>query len=201
MGALSGRKTVLLELPQVVQPVSYLRGTTMAASLQVLEEQGLSASFWRVLPAAHRDALRELVAASWVEVAVGNAYYTALDSLALSTDQMILIGRQAAERVQSAFIATLIRGMRGAVTPATVMSRMDTLWARSFRGGAVRVVEEGPKDMRVEVHGAEFLGLRYTRVALTGYYEQTLASTAKRIYVRELAAPAQRAAAWLVSWA
>ena len=90
--------------------------------------------------------------------------------------------------------------MQGAVTPATVLTRMDKLWARSFRGGAVRVVQLAPKDLQLEVHGAAFLDLRYTRIALMGYFEQTLVATARRVFVRELKQPTRGAAAWRLSW-
>ena len=198
--ASAGSGQVLIELPAVIPELTHLRGTTMAASLQVLEELGLSVSLWRVLPQAYHEPIRTLVASSWVEAELGLAYYGALDSLALSDEHILSIGRGAAIRLQSSFVHTLVRGMQGAVTPATVLTRMDKLWARSFRGGAVRVVQLAPKDLQLEVHGAAFLDLRYTRIALMGYFEQTLVATARRVFVRELKQPTRGAAAWRLSW-
>jgi hypothetical protein len=193
-------RSVLVELPAVVPPLTHLRGTTMAASLTVLEEQGIAPSFWHALAPEHHAAVRGLVAASWVELSLGLAYYHALDSLELSEDQIRAIGRAAALRLQSTFVNTLIRGMPGTVTPALVLSRMDKLWMRSFRGGAVRVVQTSPKDLELQIHGAEFLELRYTRIALMGYYEQTLVATTRRLFVTELPRPGTNAAAWQLSW-
>jgi hypothetical protein len=195
----AGASELLVKLPQPVPPVTHLRGTTMAASLQVLRERGHFDAFWARLPATHQAPIRDLLAASWVEVELGLAYYRALDGLGLPHDEIVTIGKAAAKRVQSAFVSTLIRGM-GVVTPATVLSRMDKLWERSFRGGGVQVARVGPKDLRLEVHGAAFLDLRYTRTALMGYYEETLSPTARRVIVRELGLPTPAASAWLVSW-
>jgi hypothetical protein len=189
-----------VELPAVVPALTHLRGTTMAASLTVLEEQGLAPSFWQVLAPEHHAAVRSLVAASWVELELGLAYYRALEALELSEAQIRAVGRAAALRVQSTFVNTLIRGMQGTVTPATVLSRMDKLWARNFRGGAVRVVQTSPKDVQLEIHNAAFLELRYTRIALMGYYEQTLVATTRRVFMTELPRPAANAGAWQVSW-
>jgi hypothetical protein len=192
-------RSVLVELPAVVPPLTHLRGTTMAASLTVLEEQGIAPSLWQVLAPEHHAALRGMLAASWVELELGLAYYGALDALGLAEAQIRAIGRAAALRMQSTFVNTLIRGM-GTVTPATVLSRMDKLWARSFRGGAVRVVQTSPKDIELEIHGAAFLELRYTRIALMGYYEQTLVATTRRLFMTELPRPAPGAGAWQLSW-
>lgn len=191
---------VLLALPAVVPELTHLRGTTIAASLASLEEQGILPSLWQTLDHEHHAALQGLVASSWVDIELGLAYYGALDRLALSTEQITSIGRAAAVRLQSRFVHTLVRGMQGAVSPVTVLSRMDKLWSRSFLGGAVRVVQTGPKDLVVEVHGAAFFDLRYTRIALLGYIEQTLVSTARKVILGERPQPAPRAAAWNVSW-
>jgi hypothetical protein len=196
----SASEQVLIELPTVVPELTHLRGTTMVASLQVLDELGLSVSLWRALPQEHHAALREVVASSWVDVQLGLAYYKALDTLGLSAEHILSIGRGAALRLQSNFVHTLVRGMQGAVTPCTVLGRMDKLWARSFRGGAVRVLQVAPKDLRLEVHGAAFLDVPYTRIALMGYFEQTLVATARRVFVKELNQPAPAAAAWRLSW-
>jgi hypothetical protein len=144
--------------------------------------------------------VRGLVAATWIDLELALAYYGALESMNLGELRAVSIGRSAAQRMQSSFVKTLVRGMPGAVTPATVLTRVDKLWSRSFRGGAVRVVQKGPKDLDVEMHGAKFLDLRYSRHAMMGYLEQTLNMTTRKLVIRERERPGAGTAAWSISW-
>jgi hypothetical protein len=191
---------VLVELPHVIEPVTHLRGTTMAASLTTLEEQGILPAFWQKLAPRYHAAVRGVVAPSWIDLELALAYYGALDALSLPEHQAVNIGRSAAQRLQSTFLKTLVRGMPGTVTPATVLTRVDKLWTRNFRGGAVRVVQKGPKDLELEMHRAQFLDYRYSRLAMMGYLEQTLNATARKLVIRERDRPGAGTAAWSISW-
>jgi hypothetical protein len=191
---------VLVELPAVVIPISHIRGAALIASLQVLAEMGHRERILSPLGAEDRGIIEELTASSWIPIAPALAYYESVDQLGLTSEQSERIGEQVADRTQSAFRATLLRGLRGLVTPATVLSRMDRFWSRSSRGGAPRVLQTGRAEVRIEVHGAQFLEFAYNRAALMGYYKQAVAPTARQVSIRETTRPGPQAAAWILSW-
>jgi hypothetical protein len=191
---------VLVELPTIVTPITHIRGAALIASLQVLAEMGHRDRVMSPLRADDRAVIEELTALSWIPIAPALAYYKAVDDLGLTADQSLHVGVQVAERTQSAFLSTLLRGLRGVVTPATVLSRMDRFWSRSSRGGAPRVVQTGRAELRIEVHGAQFLEFSYNRAALMGYYKQAVAPSARQVTIREAARPGPNAAAWVLNW-
>lgn len=192
--------TVLVELPSVVTPISHIRGAALIASLQVLAEMGHRERILSPLTPKNRVIIEEATASSWISIEPALAYYGAVDQIGLTAEQSVRIGEQVAERTQSAFRATLLRGLRGLVTPARVLSRMDRFWTRSSRGGAPRVVQTGRAELRIEVHGAQFLDFSYNRSALMGYYKQAVAPSARQIAIREVTRPGVQAAAWVLNW-
>jgi hypothetical protein len=202
VNAVDFEPVVLVELPAVVMPISHIRGAALIASLHVLAEMGHRDRILSPLAAPDRAVIEEATASSWIGIASALAYYQAIDALGLTAEQSVRIGEQVAERTQSAFSATLLRGLRGVgvVTPATVLSRMDRFWSRSSRGGAPRVVQTGRAELRIEVHGAPFLEYGYNRAALMGYYKQAVAATARQLAIRETARPGPQAAAWVLNW-
>jgi len=100
----------------------------------------------------------------------------------------------------AAVVTTIMRGLRGLVTPATILARMDRLWSRNTMGGAVKVVHTARREIRIEAHGTPYLDFRYNRIALMGYYQQALAPSASTLTMRELPKPGPAAAAWSVGW-
>lgn len=192
--------SVLVALPDVIAPVTHLRGTALVSSLHVLREMGLQDGVFAALRPELHEPVENVLAASWVEVALATEYYRAVDSLGLTEDQIVSIGKLAAERVQSAVVGTIMRGLRGIVTPATILARMDLLWSRNTKGGAVKVEHTARREIRVEAHGTPYLDFRYCRTALMGYYHQALAPSAKTLTIREMTQPGSAAAAWLVAW-
>lgn len=191
---------VLVELPTVVTPITHIRGAALIASLHVLAEMGYRERVLSPLRPEDRAVIEELTASTWTEIAPALAYYKSVDDIGLTAEQSFGVGVQVAERTQSAFLSTLMRGLRGVVSPATILSRMDRFWSRSSRGGAPRVVQTGRAELRIEVHGAQFLELSYNRSALMGYYKQAVAPAARQVTIREVGRPGRDAAAWVMNW-
>lgn len=194
---------MIVALPREVPPVSAIRGTLLSASLASVRERGLLDTYFERLPAAHRDAVRDHVPLSWVPVEHALAHYGVLDELIPSAQEQVLLGRGTADRVQRSYLKTLVTALRasGALTPLTLLAKVDRLWTRSFQGGAAGVWQTGPKDARVECHGIALVRHRYFRNGWQGAFEGGLELVTRKAYVQQLrASQNETTMAFGVSW-
>lgn len=172
-----------------VPPITHVRGTLLASSVQGVKDRGLNESYFAELPAEHHDAIRGLVPSTWLPLEVAQAHYRAVDRLPLTSADHWAMGRRVAERVQHSWVGTIVRGLKasGAVTPVQVLERFQNAWDRLMDGGgASRVVQTGPKDIRVECYGIPLAEGNYFRAAWCGMFESTLGLVARKVFVREL---------------
>ena len=105
----------MLELPaepSELRPVSALRGTVLASSLQALTKHGHRERYDDLLDPAYREAIRDLVVRSWVPVDVALAHYTAANALPFTHTQRVQMGGAVGERLHASFLGTIVRAAR-----------------------------------------------------------------------------------------
>lgn len=185
--------------------IARVRGTLLASSVQGVRERGLTETYFEELPAEHHDAIRGLVASTWIPIEVAEAHYAAIDRLPLNAGDHWAMGRRVAERVQHGWVGTVVRGLKasGTVTPANVLARFQQGWDRLMDGGgASRVVQTGPKDIQIECYGIPLATSTYFRHAWCGMFESTLELVARKVFVRELVRyRSPTSCAFAISWA
>jgi len=188
-----------------VPPITRIRGTLLASSVQGVRDRGLNETYFAELPEEHHDAIRGLIASSWIPIDVAKAHYRTMDELPLTEEDHWAMGRRVAERVQHSWVGTIVRGLKasGAVTPVQIMERFQQAWDRLMDGGgASRVVQTGPKDIRVECYGIELAEGNYFRNAWAGMLESTLGLVARKVFVRDLVRyRSPTSCAFSISWA
>jgi hypothetical protein len=162
------REVIIAHLTPL-RPASHVRSTLLQSSLNFLRERGHYDAYLRIVSPEYRDTIVSSLAPGWLPIEVGVAHYRACDALPLSPEQRIAIGESVGDRIQGTFMRTLVQTARSAgVTPWLLFKRFDRMWERLFQGGSVEVVQVGPKDLTVEVRGAQVSQFGYFRTAFTG---------------------------------
>ena len=162
------REVIIAHLSPL-KPASHVRSTLLQSSLSFLRERGHFESYVKLLSLEHRDTIVNSLAPTWLPLAVGVAHYRACDALRLDDEELVAIGQAVGDRIQGTFMKTLVQTARSAgVTPWVLFKRFDRMWERLFQGGSVEVVKVGPKDLTVEVRGAQLSQFQYFRTAFTG---------------------------------
>ena len=195
---------VPLTVPRDAVPLAtHVRGTMIASSITLVRSLALEDKYFAALPQPRHEAIRSLVASEWLPMDVAVDHYGAMDSLQLPASQVIEMGRQTSQRIQGAHIKTLATTLRaaGAVDPAAILSRTQTLMDRSFKGATVAAWKTGPKDARVELLGIPALRFAYLRLGWMGAFEAGLELVSRKVYVSEIEKLRTRtSAAFSVSW-
>lgn len=186
-----------------VPPATEFRSTWLSSSLRSLRHRGLSDAYFAALPRDYRAIVQGTVVGTWLSIDVAMAHYLACDALPLSQLEMVQIGREAAGHVHGSTVSTVSRLARGAgVTPWSVLTRLDELWARVWRGGGVCVRKRGPKEARIEVAGWPCVNSTYCRAGLRGVVLGLTEHLCERAYGKELEPAGTRTSvAYLLSWA
>jgi hypothetical protein len=113
------------------------------------------------------------------------------------------MGREVADKIQKSVLGTLVRLAKGAgVTPWIGLEYLPKLWGRVMLGGGMALYRLGPKEARVECHGAPRLAaLPYFRNGFRGMFEGSGQLFCNKLYVADLRALAARGVAgFQVSW-
>jgi hypothetical protein len=187
-----------------VQLVSQIRSTQLAASVLALRARGHFDAYLPNLPAPYHEAVLRSAPGTWLPIEVGVAHYRAAQALALSVDEQVAMGTGVAERIQNGLLGTLVRLAKTAgVTPWMGLEYFPRLWQRTLIGGGVAVYKLGPKEARIECHGApELAELTYFRNGFRGMFASSGRLFCQRIYVTDLMAYALRKViAFRISWA
>ncbi len=168
--------------------VTHVKGLVLANSIEVLKHGGFYDRYLSLLPAQHRDAVLYAVAPSWVPVDVALAHYQACDGLMLTDDELETVGALIAKRVAETFLGTVFRTTRkaGVETFWYVVKRSDRFWDRAYLGGAITVIQTGPKDVIVEWRGLPLVESRYFRIAQRYYSEALATMFCSRAYVKTI---------------
>ena len=163
------------------------RSTWIVSSLQSLRESGQFDRYLAALPIEHKEMLLECVAGVWLPMAAAKAHYLACDSLGLTLEEQLSMGRTVGGRAQGTLLATVVKTARGAgVTPWTIMPQFHRLWVRGIEGGAAAVTRIGPKEARAEFVACELLDIAYFRNALRGILLGSSTLFCRKAYIHEL---------------
>lgn len=193
---------ICLALPDPLTPATHVRGAVIVNSQIEARMRGLEESYWGHVGARDAAALREIVAQSWVPMAVAVSHYRAMDALGLSHQDIIQIGRAVGDRFQKGFLGTLVRSLRasGAVSPRSLLPRLDRIVGRGVRGGGVAARMVGPKDAEIVHRAIAIAAIPYVRIGWLGMYQAGAELTAKTVYTHELPPPDAESAAFRLSW-
>lgn len=192
-----------LPAPPTELPVARrIRGTVLASSLAAIDALGLGEPYFAALDEPHRETMRALPASEWHPMALGIAHYTAIESLGLAPEQARENGRRVADRVQGSYLVTLTKTLGLGITPWSLLGRMPSIVDRLLDGASCRVTRIGPKDARVEIHGAPIARFSYVRHGWAGMLEGGVELVARKAYVRDTSPPGTTTLAVLVvDWA
>ena len=159
----------------------------LASSMQTLRSRGMFDRYSTLLANSHRDRVLNSVAGEWLTTEIALAHYTACDALGLSVDDQIGMGRDVSRRTHETFLGLIVKMARGVgVTPWVVFPKINSLYARIFRGGGIQITRLGPKDAKVQTLGLTPLGIPYFRNAYLGMYEAGVGMFAANVQVRPL---------------
>jgi len=179
---------VVIALPTEIRTVSSVRSTLLASSLQVVRERSLIHAYTQALPRRHHDQVLRTLAPVWLPLDAALAHYQAMDSLGLSEEEVLSIGRSVGDRLHGTFLGTLVRGVAQAgLTIWSLAGKGDRVWSRVFDGGAVGVVKLGPKEGIMSIRGLPLLSINYFRVGWRGVLCASVEAIAQKCYVRERA--------------
>jgi hypothetical protein len=163
------KREVIIAHLSPLRPASHVRSTLLQSSLNFLRDHGHYDAYLKLVSPAYRETIVTALAPTWLPIEVGVAHYRACDALLLSTADRIASGESVGDRIQGTFMRTLVQTARTAgVTPWTLFKRFDRMWERLFQGGSVEVVQVGPKDLTIEVCGAQVSQFAYFRTGFTG---------------------------------
>lgn len=172
-----------------LEPVSAIRSTLIASSLQSLKARNLLSRYTEQLPVEYHSSVLHCIAGQWFPLEVGFAHYRACDSLELSIELQREIGSDVSRRIHETFLGTVLQMARGVgVTPWTVLPKGNQIFARILRGGGTQVTKLGPKDATIEVGKLPLLEINYFRTAMQGIYQAAVGMFAQRAHVRIVAA-------------
>jgi hypothetical protein len=202
--SLHPKEAVRVALDAPLEPATQVRSTQIAASALSLKAMGYLDRYLALLPAEYHEPVLHSVPGVWLPIEIGVAHYRAAQSLGLSVDQQLAMGGAVADRVQNGLLGTLVRMAKTAgVTPWMGLEYVPKLWQRTFIGGGVAVYELGPKEARVECHGAPGLAeLAYFRNGFRGMFASSGKLFCSRIYVHDLMTFALRGViGFRIAWA
>lgn len=184
--ALPGAETILPLPERSITTVTSVRSTLLSSSLQAVRERSLVDAYTQALPTRYHDQVLRTLSPVWLPIDAAMAHYRAMESLRLSEDQVVAIGRSVGDRLHGTFLGTLVRGARHAgVTPWSVAGKVERVWSRVFEGGAIGVVKLGPKEALVSVRGLRLLSVDYFRAGFQGVLCAGVETIARKCYVRE----------------
>jgi hypothetical protein len=189
----SRREEVLIPYPATleVEPVAtHCRSTLLAASIRSLKEHGLYERYAVALHPTHLATVSTAIAGTWIPIEVGVAHYRACDTLGLSTDEQLLLGGEVVRALQKTFLGSVLKAANAGIGlgALTGIQKFFGVYARSIKGGGARMVQIGPKDVRVDFVGLPFSGIEYFRVAYRGFIHAGCEFFSQRVVVAELSA-------------
>jgi hypothetical protein len=171
-----------------IVPPTHVRSTLVASSLRALRERRLFDAYTAALDPEWKNAILESVAGVWLPMEAGLAHYRACNTLPLSLLEVVAMGREVGDRINTTFLGTMIRAAKGAgVTPWAGFPYALKLYERLFNGGACSVGKIGPKDARMEVAGNPMVSISYFRNAMRGVWQGGIELFCQKAYVTELA--------------
>jgi hypothetical protein len=153
--------------PGHTRPVTLVRSTLLAASVQGLREMGWEDRYYAALPPERHMELRMLTAGAWVPLELGVAHYRACDAMGLIAQEMDRMGENVSLRTQKSFVGMLGRAAAGAgATPWSVIAHVHRIYARMIDGGDHCAYRVGPKEALLINVGNPLVEIPYFRTAM-----------------------------------
>jgi hypothetical protein len=178
-----------------------IRSTVLSSSLSAIDALRLRSAYLAILPKEDHHAMQSLVVGEWVPMPLGISHYSAVDALGLSPEQARENGRRVADHVQKNYLVTMVKMLGLGITPWSILARAQSVLDRLLFGARVALYRTGPKDARVEIHGAQIAKFEYVRGGWAGMIEGGLDLVARKTYCRDVsAANAPSVAAYKVTW-
>jgi hypothetical protein len=162
----------------------------MLGAIEGLRAAGYFEAYKKALDPSWHDTMINAVAGVWIPLEVAKAHYRACDSLGLSPDTTVALGRATFERTAGTLLGTALRMAKEAgVTPWAVLPMFQRFWLRGNDGGGIRVMRHGPKEAQVDVVQTALLESPYYRGALRGLVTALVSLFCKKVYVSERPVP------------
>lgn len=181
------RSTVLVEYRSSAGPtVTHVRGGIIVQSIASLRAAGFYERYVELLDAAHRDELLYAISASWITLKVGMAHLNALDALDMSDAAAKSSGDSVGTNIGKTMFSAMMTATRSVGTNAgwLVLKQCDRLLPRVYTGGGCTLLQTGPKDAVLELHGMPMAQSRFFRSSHHGYMKALGRLMGKGAYVR-----------------
>jgi hypothetical protein len=180
----SSKPELLFETPLPHVPLRRVRSTLLVASYKMVQKLGREGEYLRALPREHHQGITGAVAGTWVEVDLAMAHYLACESLGLSTEAQVDIGRTVGAQIRGMLFGTIVfLSKEAGVSPWSMLPAVPRLWPRLFDGTGISLWKLGPKETRLNVHGLPLLEVPYFRNGLRGQIMGMLDLFCTRTYV------------------
>lgn len=185
----------------LILPATQFRSTPVINSIETLRGEGRFEQYAKSLE-GRRDEVVLCPVGTWMPIALAGAHYQACDRLGLSIQEQVAMGRAAAERASTGWLATFLTFARGGagLTPWSLLNHLDRLWKRIADGGAVAVYRLGPKEARVEYVGCELFDIPYYRNGSRGMLDALGGMLSERHHTHELPRRARGEATYRLQW-
>ncbi|MEI7894478.1 MAG: hypothetical protein WCI05_15395 [Myxococcales bacterium] len=171
-----------------VTMVTRFKSTWVTSSQLALRERGVFDRYKELLPVELHTALVFAVAGEWLPTPLVVSHYECCDQLGLSDAEVFTVGAAVTRRVHDSALRWVagLATATGAVTPWTILSRLDRLWDRVIENGGIAVFQVGPQDARIELAAFPLAHVMYIRLALRGVLTAVTELFCKRATVREV---------------
>lgn len=194
--------SVLLDFPSPIRPIAHIRSTLLLGGIEAIKSEGYGEAYLAALAPDIRQAIELTVAGMWLPVRVAHGHYTACDSLGISSESAVRIGRGTFTNTKGLLLGAALGLARGVgVTPWTLTPHFQRFWMRGYDGAGLRIVSLGPKDLRLELVTCSLARSRYYRAALRGVLVGVLELVASKAYAHEIGHPADDAVTMRAQWA
>ena len=183
--ALSTHRVLVEHMSSVGPTITHVRGLMLVNALNNLRNVGMFDEYTHVMPPVQLEVVMQAIATSWVPVTHLVAHYEACDRLALTQEHFDTFGRRTAQSVTETFLGLALQRARalGVDGIKPTLSQITRLHERLYQGGGCTVLDAGPKDVVIEIHGFPFAGSRTFRNAWVGYLRAICDAFAKVAYV------------------
>ena len=159
----------LYQTPHPHGPLRRVRSTLLVASYRMVQKLGREADYLRALPPEFHPAIVGTVAGTWVPVDAAVAHYVACESLGLSSEAQLEVGRAVGAQIRGTLFGTIVNlSKQVGATPWTVFAALPRFWPRVFDGSVVTLSQHGPKDALLELKWFPLADVRYFRNAFRG---------------------------------
>lgn len=176
----------VLAPPKPLLPTTQVRSTLLCASIQSIRARGLYDAYLSALPEPLREEMMALTAGSWLPAQTAVAHYLACDRLPLDDAERVAIGADVARRVQHSLLDLLVRLSReGGATPWSVITRAEKLRVQTWKGGGLRALKTGPKDVHLAWHMQPCAQSTHFRLGFVGIVKGLFELFCRRAYVSE----------------